>query len=109
MKHILRHGDVILVPITKEEFEKAKAETVANDGSVILAFGETTGHKHVLIADRMEVKRAENGRYYLSVQSGGKLSHEEHGTLTVEPETYYRQGQEREFDHFQRVVRKVVD
>jgi len=106
---LLRNGDVILYPITQEEFNKAKGELIENKGSLVLAYGETTGHKHLLTAERMEIKKAEDGRFYLAVQSEGKLSHEEHGTLVVGPQTFYKQLQEKEMDWFSKSVRLVID
>lgn len=99
-----RHGDVII----SEAEGKFEGKTIKHNGSFVLAYGETTGHKHLLTCERMTIKQAENGRYFLSLEVEGKLSHEEHKTLTI-PAGDYLVGNEREFDWFQKVSRKVVD
>ena len=101
----VRNGDVVLHSI-KELPEGLKK--VKNDGSFVLALGETTGHKHTLVAERMEVFQDAQGRFYFEVKGSAKVTHEEHKTLTVLP-GIYRQGAEREMDHFSHAVRKVID
>ena len=71
-------GDIPFHPFNGE----IKGTKVKHNGSVVLALGEKTGHKHV--------------------------THNQHGTLTIAPGTY-RVGQEREVDHFAQVTRKVID
>lgn len=46
--HVLRQGDVLLVPTTK--VPSAEAKRVTDQGRVILAYGEVTGHSHQVIA-----------------------------------------------------------
>ena len=102
-----RHGDVVLTAIDKLPVGLKKVE---NNGSFVLALGETTGHRHLLTAPRidLEVYQDSEGRNYFKVNSESKLSHEEHGTLIVMPQIY-RQDQEQEFDWFSRSVRAVKD
>jgi len=107
MKKIYRHGDVILLKI---EALPDGLKKIENNGSFVLALGETTGHKHVLTAPKidLEVYQDAQGRNYFKVNSDARLSHEEHGTLVITPDIYV-QGQEREKDWFSGAVRKVVD
>ena len=106
MKNILRHGDISFHPINK-----AEGEIIKHNGSFVLAEGETTGHKHVIttenIAD-MEVRRASDGGYILTLKKAGTISHEEHKTIIVPPGTY-QVGKEREMDWFSLTTRKVID
>lgn len=104
-KIFLRHGDVTLTEIDALPEGLKKVE---NNGSFVLALGEVTGHKHVLTADKLEVFQDPEGRNYFKLISEGKLSHEEHKTLTVAPKIFV-QNAEREFDHFNRAIRQVID
>ena len=113
MKITLAHGDVILRPITKEEYEKliSEAERVKHNGSFILALGETTGHRHIITAERadtMTVHKLKDGRGVIMLTAPAKITHEEHEALET-TETYYIQEYEREYDWFQKSVRKVQD
>jgi len=104
MKNI-RHGDVDIFQITKEE---VKGEILKHKGSFILAEGETTGHHHVITADKMEIRKTEHG-YILTLKSDGTLTHPEHKTLVIPKGDYYVD-KEREVDHFgSGVERKIVD
>ena len=105
MKNIKRHGDLVFYPIKMSDF---KGEKVTHVGSFVLAEGETTGHKHVITATRMEILKDTNGYYLANVPNGAEMSHEEHGTITLEP-MIYRVGHEKEKDWFTLAVRKVVD
>jgi hypothetical protein len=104
MKKIIRHGDVIVEKF-KGSFE---GKEVTHNGSFVLAYGETTGHKHLLTCERMMIKQDINGRYFLHLETEGRLSHEEHKTLTI-PAGDYLVGAEQEMDWFQKVARKVID
>ena len=82
-----------------------------HNGSVVLALGEKTGHKHVISTvnpnDLQAWKQLEGG-WIITLKTEGTLVHNQHGTLTIEPGTY-RVSQEREYDYFQEVSRKVID
>ncbi len=106
MSDILRHGDVLL---TRCDLPKGAKEISCKD-SFVVQEGETTGHKHVLVADpkdKVKVFTKGNVRYY-TITMPGVIRHEEHKELVVSPGTY-RQDQERELDHFSHTVRKVID
>lgn len=100
---VVRHGDVVLYPVSAS---KVKGKVVKQNGKFVLAEGSTTGHKHVLTA-KMEIKQDKKG-VYLSLKADGKLTHEEHATITL-PKGNYFVGQEREVDNFTKTVRQVVD
>lgn len=100
-------GDIPLYPYSGD----IKGEKVKHDGSVILALGEHTGHKHVISTlnpNDLQVWKQLEGGWIITLKTEGKLVHEQHGTLTIAPGTY-RVGQEREHDWFQEVTRKVID
>ena len=88
-----------------------KGNKVKHTGSVVLALGEKTGHKHVISTlnpnDLQAWKQLEGG-WIITLKTEGTLTHNQHGALTIAPGTY-RIGQEREKDWFSEVVRKVID
>ena len=103
---MIRQGDILLRPA-----QVPKDVVVVHrdsDGRLVLAEGETTGHKHKITAERMEIRQTTDGRFYLSLESAGKMTHEDHATITLAPGKYVVE-HEREFDWFQKSVRRVLD
>lgn len=104
----VHQGDVSFAPYAG----KIEGELFKHSGSVVLALGEQTGHKHVITVtniENMEARKLSDGGWILTLKSEGIVTHEEHGTIIVAPGTY-RVGKERELDHFAgSVARKVVD
>lgn len=83
------------------------AETVARqDRGFVLAEGEATGHAHV-IRDEVALLEADGG---LFVESANPFTvyHEEHKPITV-PAGKWWVDRVREYDHFTRKARAVVD
>jgi hypothetical protein len=84
-----RQGDVLLMPCGA--IPRSAHEETAEDGRVVLAHGERTGHAHIMPADRVSYFRDDgNGQAFLRVDSEEPvaLTHEEHAPLTVQPGTY---------------------
>lgn len=80
---MIRQGDVLVVPTTTIP---ADATPVARDqGRVILAYGEVTGHAHALTEPDAQLWETPDGRRYLKVEAEAKLHHEEHSTLPIAP------------------------
>ena len=108
MKNNFKHqGDIPFFPFEgKIEGEKEK-----HTGSIVLALGEKTGHKHVISVidpNDMQAWKQLDGGWIITLKTEGQLVHNQHGALTIAPGTY-RVGQEREVDYFADVIRKVVD
>jgi len=80
-----RQGDV---GITKAALpEGAVRKTVK--GPIVLAYGETTGHKHQIAdTDNVELYEKDGVVYVRVIQSPAELRHEEHGTVALTPDTY---------------------
>lgn len=81
-----------------------------HNGSIIIAFGEATGHNHTLTVERpqdLEIVKVADG-YIFKLKSEGTITHQEHKPIKLSPGTY-RSGREREFDWFQLAPRKVID
>lgn len=109
-----RHGDLNFQEITKEQFEKLKANgtKIEHDTEIVLQHGETTGHRHVLTIPKKEVidiVQLPDGGWAFKLSSEASITHEDHKKLTFKP-TYYHMTREREVDHFsESVVRQVID
>jgi hypothetical protein len=97
MSKIRRHGDVLLKPISADMIPKDGTKTVSN--SYVLAEGEATGHRHVLAlaavegeakteVNGMEFITGADGTLYMTIHAPAEITHEEHGTIQVEPGTY---------------------
>ena len=132
----IQQGDVVLIKITKEEFEKQfdndnrwdklrKESHTNKDDKCILALGEHTGHHHRFEKNKMNGFRAiawnrkhgqVNEPIFLVIKENTlelqgdfpKLYHEEHNPVEVPP-GYYKKEIVREFDHLLRDTRRVVD
>jgi hypothetical protein len=105
---IYRHGDLGISPINELP---ENLEEVGGDGFV-LAVGETTGHRHIIIkqSPETEIKIYQDivGRHYLKIEKGNAvIKHEEHKPIVLQPGIYIQDVQ-REFDELEE-LRKVVD
>jgi len=76
-KNQLRQGDVMMVYVGKTE---TAPKEVKSGQTVILAFGEQTGHKHALLVGKKSKYPAFDAaaERYIQILVSGKLSHEEH-------------------------------
>lgn len=103
-----RQGDVLLMPCADVP-ASARAEA-PEDGRVVLARGETTGHAHVMAADRVCHFRDDGtGGGFLRIDGTDPvaLTHEEHDELMVPPGSY-RVVRQREYQP-RAMPRVVVD
>ncbi|OGK69381.1 hypothetical protein A2313_03785 [Candidatus Roizmanbacteria bacterium RIFOXYB2_FULL_41_10] len=80
MKKLLRQGDVMLQRIDKLPVGLKKRN------SLILVYGEVTGHKHRL--DKGQVFEDNAGKMFVSLKSRAVLLHEEHDPITLEKGNY---------------------
>lgn len=87
-----RQGDVLLQRV--RSIPKGYTKKATDQGRVILAYGEVTGHAHQVVVERTDAETVEaflaeiNGETYLSAPAGAAVVHEEHGTIALEPGTY---------------------
>ncbi len=95
----LRQGDVIL-----EKVDSIKGKAI-NKSSTVLAWGEVTGHKHLLSGQIIE--SVHKDERFLDLKTDCELVHEEHETLTV-PSGLYKVLLQREVDLLGE-VRQVMD
>ncbi len=93
-----RHGDLLIV--------RAQIPTTAKaQDSNILAYGEVTGHAHRLNGGTMLLDGADT---YISALNGAALTHDEHATIALPPDTY-RVIRQREWNPYERAMRNVAD
>lgn len=98
MKDPKRQGDILLVPV--ERLPDELSEVPREDGKIVLAEGEATGHLHAIEADNAmflaEDLGSPEGRYLVVEEAeaitaaavGVELTHPEHDTITLDPGLY---------------------
>jgi len=107
MKKIYRHGDILLKAIKLN----SKLKSLGKFNQYVLAEGETTGHKHTLVAKPQtyfEVLEDEKGQKYLKLEREAELTHQEHKTIKIMPD-FYVIGNEREFSYEDQELKKIQD
>jgi len=83
-----RQGDVLLVAV--KAAPEPGVSVGRQDGRLVLADGEVSGHAHAIVAERAHLVSDELAdQLYLLVHGDDvKLEHEEHDTVTVPPGIY---------------------
>lgn len=107
-----RQGDVILVRVDEDVPPGTTRER--ENGRVILAHGEVTGHAHAIVDERAElvepqlVTREGAAELYLLVHGTEPvtLTHEEHATIAVPPGAYEVR---RQREYSPQEIRQVAD
>lgn len=77
-------GDVLLIPVTV--IPDGVTAQQRDDGRVILAYGEQTGHSHAIDSPDCTLVTAEQAgqlRAWLKVTAPVEVTHQEHDTVTV--------------------------
>lgn len=86
-KKLFRQGDVLLIPGGKATKEHKPVERIK--GSVVLAFGEKTGHHHRFTDPGVCMLQREGiSDRVLTVDVEALLKHEEHAEISVPAGTY---------------------
>jgi hypothetical protein len=104
----LQQGDVLFQQVASIP---DGARRLPNQGQVVVARGEATGHNHVITSDRAglwELTRNGVTVLYLDVETPVTLVHDEHKTLPIPP-GIYRIGRIKEYDYFSEMERPIVD
>ena len=96
-----RQGDVCLVPCKKVEGKKVEPV----NGRVILAEGEATGHFHAMSADTCAAYSV-GKKMQLVVREETALTHDEHSTIQVSPDTYWVV---RQREYSPKEIHRVID
>lgn len=79
---MFRQGDVLVVPVSA--IPQDVTPIPRENGRVILAHGEVTGHAHAFAEDGVEMLMS-NGVEFLKVDRVSELMHEEHHTIEFAP------------------------
>lgn len=102
----VRQGDVFIESVEISEEKFSSGAVVPNDqGRVILAYGEVTGHAHALPSGSV-VMREIDGERYIYVRRPCFLRHEEHSRIRL-TSGYYRIIRQREYQPDS--IRQVAD
>lgn len=99
-----RQGDVMIVKCTS--VPKGAGAVEREDGRLILAHGEVTGHAHAISEMDATMFSERDGVLYLNAPTGCVVKHEEHAAVTLEPGTY-RVVRQREYTAG--MVQRVLD
>ena len=102
MENIFRHGDLLIKRIGELPANLTKLKTT------VLAEGETTGHKHKLVGQQVQVFKDSNQQMYVELKEPAQLVHEEHKTIDLDAGNYVII-HEREFEPFEQEIRRVAD
>lgn len=104
MGRIFRQGDVLLVAVDEApEGPRQRAE----NGRLVLAHGEVTGHHHSVAVQDAELIDAGARGVFLRIMEATPLEHQEHGAITL-PAGDYRVVRQREYVPAQ-LPRNVAD
>jgi hypothetical protein len=92
-----RQGDVLLVEI--EQPSRTGKPIDPEDGRIILARGELSGHAHAIQGNdgQAQLFEGRGDRRYLMLTDVGRLEHEEHGAIVLGP-GWYEVRRQREYD-----------
>ena len=100
---IIRQGDVILVKV--ESVPEGGVELPREQGRIVLAYGEITGHSHSVA--EVEVKWIEaRGERYLVSDVPFTVRHQEHDAQFVAPGAWWVGVQ---VEHQREEIRRVID
>ena len=89
----IRQGDVLLQEVDIKIIKDLKA---FGSGKITLAYGEVTGHSHVLQGNKIKHYES-NGQRLVQLEEPAELVHEEHDTQKV-PAGIYLIVLQREYD-----------
>ena len=98
---IVRQGDVVLIEVPTGVPATATLLTREN-GLVVLAHGEVTGHHHAIAEPGVELFAAGEAsaladRYLRTGDAGGTLTHQEHATIPLARNTTFIVRRQREY------------
>jgi hypothetical protein len=83
---MVRQGDILLV-LVDGELPDGVHPVAREGGSVVLAHGEATGHRHRIASHHAELHEHDTGRF-LRVRAPVDLVHEEHAAIALRAGLY---------------------
>jgi len=84
--NVYRQGDV-LIEALNGPLPKGAEKVKPDNGRVILAYGEVTGHAHA-ISSKLATMYRWKGDELIEVKEGAVVTHEEHGAIALVPGVY---------------------
>ena len=99
-----RQGDVLVVSVGS--IPKGARKVARDNGRVVLAYGEVTGHAHAIVEEHVTMLEVDKGIRYLDVQMEAFLRHEEHAPITLPPGAYKVT---RQVEYTPEAIRNVAD
>lgn len=99
-----RQGDILIVPV--KSIPKGAKLVERENGRVILAHGEVTGHTHALLDRNVNMVEKDMRRFLEITGGGASVVHEEHGTIKLDA-GFYEVIRQREYSP--EAVRNVAD
>jgi hypothetical protein len=104
---IYRQGDVLVIRADKAP---ANTKPIARDnGRIVLAYGEATGHAHAILereAELFSLPDTEDRFLRIMASSGVALVHEEHAPVTLPPGDFIVR---IHAEYFPDAIRRVAD
>jgi hypothetical protein len=83
---MVRQGDVLLIPVDEVPHE---SRLVAHPpGRVTLAWGEATGHAHIVVGDSRATMREFETERYVILARNAELVHDEHAAIPLASGAY---------------------
>ena len=98
-------GDILFTRVSK--LPKQVTSVSTEDGRVVFARGEATGHHHSATMETCTLSTDEGGVMYCTVEELTEVTHQEHGTVVLEP-GIYRVDKQQELNSW-KGWRQVVD
>jgi hypothetical protein len=86
MNVMYRQGDVLL--IRQEHLPDGAKELQREPSRIVLAYGEATGHAHVVSAELSRAFALADGTRFIQTKEGASLTHEEHAPIDMAPGVY---------------------
>ncbi len=108
---LVRHGDLMEIPLNLRNLALVPIsdkipQTARKTKDMLLALGEATGHHHKVNGQSLIFQEKETK--YIHVEEPSIITHQEHKTVPLQVGDYI-QIQEREFDPFTHMIRRVRD
>lgn len=105
---LYRQGDVLIARIPDDQVPANLDPVPLDNGRVILAYGEVTGHAHAVEGDveLLASDIADMEERFLRVEREAQVVHEEHDTIALPPGNY-RVVRQREYTPEE--IRMVAD
>lgn len=104
---MFRQGDVLLIPVPKKALTKDFRPIERDQGRIVLAYGEVTGHAHAILEKDVVLFDNGMGVRILAVENEAALVHEEHGRIALAPGQHYEVRRQREYHPEE--IRTVAD